>query len=64
MAELRASRDTDKVVELRGRLETAARGSENLMPLLVECVEHEVTLGEVCHTLRVVFGEYRPEVSI
>ena len=24
----------------------------------------DVTLGEVCHTLRVVFGEYRPEVSI
>ncbi len=64
LAELRASRDNDKVVELRGRLDTAARGSENLMPLLVECVENEVTLGEVCHTLRVVFGEYRPEVSI
>jgi hypothetical protein len=31
---------------------------------LVECVEHDVTLGEVCHTLRAVFGEYRPEVSI
>ncbi|MBN8637156.1 MAG: methylmalonyl-CoA mutase family protein [Anaerolineae bacterium] len=64
LAELRASRDNDKVVELRGRLDTAARGSENLMPLLVECVENDVTLGEVCHTLRVVFGEYRPEVSI
>jgi methylmalonyl-CoA mutase N-terminal domain/subunit len=64
LAELRASRDNDKVNELRGRLDTAARGSENLMPLLVECVENDVTLGEVCHTLRVVFGEYRPEVSI
>ncbi len=64
LAELRASRDNDKVNELRGRLDAAARGSENLMPLLVECVENDVTLGEVCHTLRVVFGEYRPEVSI
>ena len=64
LAQLRATRDNDKVNELRGRLEAAARTSENLMPLLVECVENEVTLGEVCHTLRGVFGEYRPEVSI
>ena len=64
LAELRASRDNDKITELRGRLDAAARGSENLMPLFVECVEHDMTLGEVCHTLREVFGEYRPEVSI
>ncbi len=64
LADLRASRDNAKVAELRGRLDTAARGSENLLPLLVECVEHEVTLGEICHTLRGVFGEYRPSAWI
>ncbi len=64
LADLRASRDNAKVAELRGRLDTAARGSENLLPLLVECVEHEVTLGEICHTLRGVFGEYRPNAWI
>jgi methylmalonyl-CoA mutase N-terminal domain/subunit len=64
LAQLRASRDNGKVAELRGRLESAARGSENLMPLIIECVDHDVTLGEVCHTLRAVFGEYRPEVGI
>jgi methylmalonyl-CoA mutase N-terminal domain/subunit len=64
LAQLRAARDNGKVAELRGLLETAARGSENLMPLIIECVDHDVTLGEVCHTLRGVFGEYRPEVGI
>lgn len=64
LADIRANRDNDKVNELRGRLDAAARGSENLMPLIIECVENDVTLGEVCHSLRVVFGEYRPEVSI
>ncbi len=64
LADLRAGRDNAKVAELRGRLDTAARGSENLLPLLVECVEHEVTLGEICHTLRAVFGEYRPSAWI
>ncbi len=64
LAEMRAKRDNSKVSELRGQLDTAARGKENLMPLMVTCVENEVTLGEICHTLRGVFGEYRPNVSI
>jgi methylmalonyl-CoA mutase N-terminal domain/subunit len=64
LADLRARRDNAKVAELRGQLETAARGSDNLMPLFITCVENDVTLGEICHTLRGVFGEYRPSVSI
>jgi methylmalonyl-CoA mutase N-terminal domain/subunit len=34
------------------------------MPLIIECVDNRVTLGEVCHTLREVYGEYRPAVTI
>ncbi|MFQ3565829.1 MAG: methylmalonyl-CoA mutase family protein [Aggregatilineales bacterium] len=64
LAALRASRDNDRVAELRAHLETAARGRENLMPLIIACVEGEVTLGEICHTLRGVFGEYRPPALI
>ena len=64
LVDLRERRDNEKVQALRGRLATAARGDENLMPLLITCVEHDVTLGEICHTLRDVFGEYRPQVSI
>jgi methylmalonyl-CoA mutase, N-terminal domain len=30
------------------------------MPLFVECVENSVTLGEICGTLRKVWGEYHP----
>ena len=64
LADLRARRDNTKVNELRGQLEEAARGKNNLMPLFITCVENDVTLGEICHTLRGVFGEYRPNVSI
>ncbi len=64
LAALRAERDGDRVNELLGRLDTAARGSEALMPLLVECVENEVTLGEICRVLRGVFGEYRPTATL
>jgi len=62
LAQLRAERDTGKVNELRHRLDTAAHGTENLMPLIIECVENDVTLGEIAHTLRGAFGEYRPPV--
>ncbi len=64
LAALRARRDNERVNELWARLDQAARGSDNLMPLLIECVENDVTLGEICHTLRGVFGEYRPNVTV
>ncbi len=32
--------------------------ADNLMPIILECVEHDVTLGEICNTLRLVWGEY------
>ena len=57
---LRERRDNERVSTLRERLSAAARGTENLMPLFIECVEHDVTLGEICHTLREVWGEYHP----
>ena len=37
---------------------------DNLLPPIIDCVEGDVTLGEICHTLRGVFGEYRPSVHI
>ncbi|MBN2470179.1 MAG: methylmalonyl-CoA mutase family protein [Anaerolineae bacterium] len=64
LAALRAGRDQTRVAELLGRLESAARGDDNLMPLLITCVEHDLTLGEICGVLRGVFGEYRPDTLI
>jgi methylmalonyl-CoA mutase N-terminal domain/subunit len=61
---LREQRDNERVSALRSILESAARTDENLMPILIECVENEVTLGEICHTLRGVFGEYRPSSAL
>lgn len=60
LAALRAQRDATRASELLGQLEMAARGSENLMPLFVECMEANLTLGEVCGVLRQVWGEYQP----
>jgi methylmalonyl-CoA mutase N-terminal domain/subunit len=61
---IRSQRDQNKVAELLLVLEKAARGSENLMPILVACVEAEVTLGEACGVLRNAWGEYQPPAWI
>ncbi len=61
---LREQRDNERVSVLRTTLQNAAKTDENLMPILIECVENEVTLGEICHTLRGVFGEYRPSIAL
>ena len=55
----RSERDQARADQLLGQLGTAARGDGNLMPLLIECAESYVTLGEMCHVLRGVFGEQR-----
>ncbi len=40
-------------------LEAAARGTANLVPLLLDAVEASVTLGEICGRLRGMWGEYQ-----
>jgi methylmalonyl-CoA mutase N-terminal domain/subunit len=62
LAALRSSRDNGKVQAILARIEVAARDPQGaLMPLFVEAVEASATLGEICDTLRGVFGEYTPE---
>ena len=57
LRELREGRDQRVADELLEKLKAAATGTENLMPLFIECVENDITLGEICNTLRVVWGE-------
>ncbi len=62
LADLRGRRDNVRVAELRGHLAAAARGPENLLPVLIACVENAVTIGEICGTLRDVWGEFKPSL--
>jgi len=64
LAEVRSRRDPWRVEALLGALGRAAEGSDNLMPQFIECVEADITLGEICGRLRRVWGEYRPAVTI
>ncbi len=58
--ELRRRRDNRHVTEKLRALEQAAKGTENLMPPLLEAVKAYATLGEMMDVLRDVFGEYHP----
>jgi methylmalonyl-CoA mutase N-terminal domain/subunit len=40
----------------------AARGRDNLIPLILDAVRAQVTLGEICDALRSVFGVHQPSV--
>lgn len=59
---LREERDNARVEKALADLDAAARQpSVSLIPPIVEAVEAYATLGEICDTMRRVFGEYTPE---
>ncbi len=55
---LRARRDTGRVDGARQALSKAAREDANVMEPILECVRAYATLGEICDTLRDVYGVY------
>jgi len=59
LREVRASRSGSEVREKLERLEDAARGTQNLLPLILDAASSYATVGEISDTLRSVFGEYR-----
>ena len=60
---LRSTRRTDRAQRALDALEAGARGRANLVPLMIDAVEHAVTLGEICDRLRAVFGVHQPSVT-
>ncbi len=55
---LRERRDASVVQGNLDALRSAAKGSENLFPLVLACVESEATIGEICGVLEDEFGQY------
>ena len=59
LARVRRERDGSKVEASLARLEEVARGSENTVPAILECVEAYATVGEIADVFRGAFGEQR-----
>jgi methylmalonyl-CoA mutase, N-terminal domain len=63
LQKLRAERSSAEVERRLAALRKAAAGTENLMPFIFEAVKAYATLGEICDTMRDVFGIFE-EVAI
>jgi methylmalonyl-CoA mutase, N-terminal domain len=61
---LRQRRDSQAVETSLVKLEEGARGTENLLPRILECVEAYATVGEISNRLRRVWGEFRETATV
>jgi methylmalonyl-CoA mutase N-terminal domain/subunit len=59
LRELRERRDNTSVATRLDALQEVARGTDNLMPAIIDCVRARATEGEIVEALRTVFGTYR-----
>jgi len=64
LAKLKSERDNQAVASALAELKRAAQGQDNLMPPIIGAVRVYATLGEICDTLREVFGEYIAPTTI
>jgi methylmalonyl-CoA mutase N-terminal domain/subunit len=62
LAHLRKTRDSDAARRALDVIDHVARRRDNLLPPILEAVRASVTLGEICDTLRRVFGAHQPSV--
>jgi methylmalonyl-CoA mutase N-terminal domain/subunit len=60
LATLRKERDNAAVETALADLGKAAQGTENVLPFMRDALRSRATVGDVCHTLRGVWGVYHP----
>ena len=58
---VRDQREGKRVQEKLKNLKQAAKGTENLMPYIMEAIREYASIGEVMTSLKEVFGEYRED---
>ena len=63
-ASLKKSRDSANVEKSLQALELAARGSENVMPYLLDCCHAYATVGEMVGRLKSAWGEFREPLTL
>ena len=59
LEQFRSARDADAAAAELDRLRAACRTDENLVPVLMDAVRADATLGEICQAMKDVFGTYR-----
>ncbi len=64
LSKIKRERDNEKVLNFLQKLQNAAEGEDNLMPYIIDSVKAYASVGEICNTLRMVFGEYKETIVI
>jgi len=64
LADMKTGRNSDKVRDALNTLDTAARGTDNLMPHILNAVKSYATLGEIADVFREVFGKHHETVVL
>ncbi|MFX1356193.1 MAG: methylmalonyl-CoA mutase [Promethearchaeota archaeon] len=61
LLKIKKRRDNEKLKEKIEMLKEAARGTENLMPYIIDCVREYASIGEIINALKEVFGTYQED---
>jgi methylmalonyl-CoA mutase N-terminal domain/subunit len=64
LKKVKESRDNIAVKSCLESLTKAAQGTDNLMPHILNAVRQYASVGEICHALRQVYGEYRENIVL
>ena len=64
LKKVKAERNNAEVKSKLKELEKAANGTDNLMPYILSAVKSYASVGEICNTMRRVFGEYKEHLVI
>ena len=64
LKKIKSERNDEQVKKSLAKLKNAADGNDNLMPFILEAVKSYASIGEICNTMREVFGEYKEQVVV
>lgn len=64
LKKIKAGRDNDAVNNALSALKDAAKENGNIMPAVINAVKVYASVGEICNTMREVFGEFKETIVI
>ncbi|UCE66661.1 MAG: methylmalonyl-CoA mutase family protein [Candidatus Zixiibacteriota bacterium] len=61
---IRKKRNSSEVGKRLEELKNTANSDKNIIPVVIDCVESMVTVGEICGVLREIWGEYKENLVL
>ena len=58
LQKFKSNRDKENVITSLKELKLSLNNNNNLLPIIIQCIKNNCTLGEICEIMRTVHGEY------